>query len=173
MRVIPSETDGLKLLAKYIGALVDSQALVSTEVSRLVAAHLRDLIALSVGATRDGVVAAQARGVRAAWLEAIKRDITANLEDCALTVAAVAARHRVTPRYVHKLFESEGVTFTQFILRQRLDEAYRMLRDPRFATRSISSIAYDVGFGDISYFNRAFRQRYKVTPSDTRNCADL
>ena len=173
MRVIPSETDGLKLLAKYIGALVDSQALVSTEVSRLVAAHLRDLIALSVGATRDGVVAAQARGVRAAWLEAIKRDITANLEDCALTVAAVAARHRVTPRYVHKLFESEGVTFTQFILRQRLDEAYRMLRDPRFAARSISSIAYDVGFGDISYFNRAFRQRYKVTPSDTRNCAEL
>jgi AraC-like DNA-binding protein len=85
--------------------------------------------------------------------------------------AAVAARHRVPPRYVHKLFESEGVT--QFILRQRLDEAYRMLRDPRFATRSISSIAYDVGFGDISYFNRAFRQRYKVTPSDTRNCAEL
>jgi AraC-like DNA-binding protein len=48
-----------------------------------------------------------------------------------------------------------------------------MLRDPRFAARSISSIPYDVGFGDISYFNRAFRQRYKVTPSDTRNCAEL
>jgi len=48
-----------------------------------------------------------------------------------------------------------------------------MLRDSRFAARSISSIAYDVGFGDISYFNRAFRQRYKVTPSDIRNCAEL
>jgi len=35
--------------------------------------------------------------------------------------------------------------------------------------QSISSIAYDVGFGDLSYFNRAFRRRYDATPSDIRN----
>jgi len=91
------------------------------------------------------------------------------LPDGTLAVADVAALHGVTPRYVHKLFESEGTTFTQFILSQRLDRAHRMLRDQRFATRSISSIAYDVGFGDLSYFNRTFRRHYNVTPSDIRN----
>ena len=85
-----------------------------------------------------------------------------------LTVATSAARHGVTPRYVHKLFEDEGVTYTQFVLQHRLDRAFRMLRDPRCAVRRISEIAYGVGFSDLSYFNRAFRRRYDATPSEIR-----
>jgi len=172
IRLIPAATDGLKLLTGYLRAILDSQALASPDTSRLLVTHLHDLIALSVGATRDAAVAIADRSVSAARLRAIKSDVVANLEDDALTVSAIAARHRVTPRYVHKLFESEGVTYTQFILRQRLDRAYRMLRDPRLAaTHSISSIAYDVGFGDLSYFNRVFRRHYNATPSDIRKRA--
>ena len=44
-----------------------------------------------------------------------------------------------------------------------------MLRDPRFVARSITSIAYDAGFGDLSYFNRTFRRHYGATPSDIRS----
>jgi len=76
------------------------------------------------------------------------------------------------PRYLHKLFEGERTTFTQFILRARLDRAYRMLRDPRFVARSITSIAYDAGFADLSYFNRTFRRRYNAAPSDIRSSAE-
>jgi hypothetical protein len=36
----------------------------------------------------------------------------------------------------------------------------RMLTDPRFAGRSITSVAFDAGFGDVSYFNRSFRCRF-------------
>jgi AraC-like DNA-binding protein len=43
-----------------------------------------------------------------------------------------------------------------------------MLRDRRFSTRSIVSIAYDSGFGDRSYFNRTFRRRYGTTPTEIR-----
>ena len=32
----------------------------------------------------------------------------------------------------------------------------------------ISSVAFDCGFGDVSYFNRAFRRRYGMAPSDVR-----
>lgn len=70
---------------------------------------------------------------------------------------------------MHELFETDGTTFTQFVLLERLDRVYRLLRDSRLAGQRISSIAYDVGFGDLSYFNRAFRRRYDATPSDIRN----
>jgi hypothetical protein len=30
----------------------------------------------------------------------------------------------------------------------------RTLSDPRFVDRTIGSVAFDVGFGDLSYFNR-------------------
>ena len=35
----------------------------------------------------------------------------------------------------------------------------------------ISQIAYNVGFNDLSYFNRTFRRRYGVRPTDLRRLA--
>jgi AraC-like DNA-binding protein len=46
-----------------------------------------------------------------------------------------------------------------------------MLVDLRFGDRSISAVAYEAGFGDLSYFNRTFRRRYGATPSDVRHGA--
>ena len=77
-------------------------------------------------------------------------------------------QHGITPRYLHMLFEDDAMTFSQYVLDQRLALACRRLRDPRLAGRTISSIAHDVGFGDLSYFNRTFRRRYGVTPSGAR-----
>jgi AraC-like DNA-binding protein len=98
-------------------------------------------------------------------------DISANLADGDLSVAEVAQRQRVTPRYVHKLFETEGLTFSSFVLGQRLARAHRTLSDPRFADRTIGSVAFDVGFGDLSYFNRTFRRHYGATPGEIRQSA--
>jgi AraC-like DNA-binding protein len=66
------------------------------------------------------------------------------------------------------LFESEGTTFSQFALAERLACAHRLLLDPRHAHQSIGAIAYASGFGDLSHFNHAFRRRYGATPSEVR-----
>jgi AraC-like DNA-binding protein len=95
-------------------------------------------------------------------------DIELHLTDSSLTVDAVAARHGVTPRYVHKLFADDTITCAKFVLDRRLERARRLLQDQRAAAPPISSIAYDVGFGDLSYFNRTFRRAFHMTPSDAR-----
>jgi AraC-like DNA-binding protein len=61
------------------------------------------------------------------------------------------------------------MTFSQFVLEHRLRRVNHVLQDRRFDDRTISSIAYAVGFGDLSYFNRAFRRRYGYSPSDVRS----
>jgi AraC-like DNA-binding protein len=94
--------------------------------------------------------------LRAARMQAIKADISSRLGDGDLSVSAVAARHGVTSRYVHKLFETEGATFSEYVLARRLELAHRLLTDPRFGSRSIASIALDAGFSDLSHFNRTF-----------------
>jgi AraC-like DNA-binding protein len=168
---IPTDTEAMRLLMGYAGVFKDQHALASPGLRSMVATHLHDLAALVVGATRDAAAVAADRGVRAARLRAVKADIVENLGNKNLSIDALAARHGVTPRYVSMLFESEPLTFSEFVLRQRLHRAHRMLNDPRFADRSISSIALEAGFGDISYFNRTFRRAYGATPSDIRASA--
>jgi AraC-like DNA-binding protein len=112
-----------------------------------------------------------ASGIRAARLHTIKSDILENLRQRSFSIHGVASRHGITVNYVRQLFAAEGVTFSEFVLQQRLAAADLMLRDPRYADRSISAIAFEVGFGDVSYFNRIFRRRFGVKPADARAAA--
>jgi AraC-like DNA-binding protein len=168
LRALPRDTPALKLLSRYVTGVATESGSLGRETARAFATHIYDLVALAIGATPNGTMIAESRGLRAARLHKIKHDIGANVRDCELNIASVAARHGITPRYVHKLFESEGVTFAEYLRSERLALAYRMLTDARLADLSVSSIAYEAGFGDLSNFNHLFRRRYSATPSDVR-----
>jgi AraC-like DNA-binding protein len=166
---IPRGTPGLGLLQSYVTGLLSSiDSPGSSALQRLAAGHIYDLLALTLTGPDDRATGADSGGVRAARLYTIKNDIIKRLCDRDLTINAVAARHGLTPRYVQRLFEHEGLSFTGYVLGERLALAHRMLGSRRQAGRAISAIAFEVGFGDLSYFNRAFRRRYKETPSDVR-----
>lgn len=166
-RTIPRDNEALRLLIHYANAIRAIDRFESAAAAHLVAAHIGDLVALAIGATRDGAELAQSRGLRAARLIALKKDITDNLTNAALSVSALAARHQISTRYIRKLFDGEHTSFTAFVLEQRLSRAHRMLRDPR-SEQLIGAIAFACGFSDLSYFNRCFRRRYGLTPSDLR-----
>jgi AraC-like DNA-binding protein len=168
-RRIPAGTPALRLLTRYLGILDDTAILTTPDLQKQVVTHLHDLMALTLGATRDATQKAEGRGVRAARVRAIKEDVTRNLEHGDLSVGAVAGRHRVTPRYVQKLFEHEGTTFSEYVLGQRLAFAHRLLSDPRRAGEKIACVAFAAGFGDVSHFYRAFRRQFGLLPTDVRS----
>jgi AraC-like DNA-binding protein len=166
---IPRGTGMLRLLRSYVDAVFNDPVLAIPQMRQLIAAQLCDLVAVTLGATRDATAVAEERGIRAARLHAIKGDIEAHLTIGDLSPGAVAKRQQISDSYIRKLFESEGTSFSQFVLGRRLDRARRMLTDHGLASRSIASIAFDAGFGDLSYFNRTFRRCYGLTPSEVRD----
>jgi AraC-like DNA-binding protein len=172
VRPLPRGSQTLQLLTGYLRVVQDEITVASPKLRALIVSHVHDLVALTLGATPDAAEIARDRGLRAARLSAVKADIAARLGAGDLSVAAVAARQKVTPRYVQMLFESEGTTFSEFVLGERLARALRLLTDPRQAHRNISTIAYAVGFNDLSYFNRCFRRRFGDTPSAVRASLD-
>lgn len=171
VRPIAADNAALRLLVDYVALTTGRHTPLDADLQRTFGVQLLDLVALALGATRDGAELAQGRGVRAARLAAMKADIKAHLRDEGLSVHDVARRHKVTPRYVQMLFDADGVTFSEFVVEQRLAQAHRMLADVRFLGWTVSAIAFEVGFSNLSYFNRTFLRRYGATPSDIRNAA--
>jgi AraC-like DNA-binding protein len=162
-RCIRADTEALSLLRSYVSTMPETFS--DPALARLAATHVYDLIALAIGASLDGREVAHRPGVRAARLEAMKADL---VRDSTLELTELAARHAITPRYVQMLFEEAGTTFSEFVLERRLAVAREMLVGPRYTGWSIAAIALEAGFADISHFNRSFKRRYSMTPTEAR-----
>jgi AraC-like DNA-binding protein len=168
-RRIPRDTPALVLLKRYLALLDDeTAALADPSLQHSAVTHVYDLLAKIFGATRDAAVVADGRGVRAARMKMIEDDIARHLTDARLSVHTVAARQKVSPRYVQRLFDERGSTFTEYVMEQRLGRAHRLLSDPQLSYRTLTAIAFGAGFNDLSHFQRRFRRRYGASPSEFR-----
>ena len=107
-------------------------------------------------------------GIRQVRLATARQFITNNLADPELSIGKVAAHLKVSRRYVQKLFEGTGSTFSETLVSARLDACYRALTDAWQSRRTIAEIAFAQGFNDLSWFHRCYKQRWSETPGDTR-----
>jgi AraC-like DNA-binding protein len=161
----------LRLLFGYLGGTFDVGSNGNGRAMQLYGGHILDLVALALGAESDARELVEQRSVGAVRREAILREIETHATDPRLSAVAIARRHGITPRYLRLLLEMTGRSFAEHVLEKRLERASELLRDPRQQGRKVSAIAFACGFGDLSYFNRAFRRRYGETPSDVRETA--
>jgi AraC-like DNA-binding protein len=166
----PVSFDGpaLGLLRAYIDIIRNDPQRLNAATASAVGQHLLDLVVLVLGAGGDLARTAEAGGLAEARFESIKADILARLSSPDLSIATLAAGHRVSIRYVQYLFEHAGTSFTEFVLEQRLLLALRLLRNPLHAQRKIADMALLAGFSSMSYFHRSFRQRFGMTPAEAR-----
>jgi AraC-like DNA-binding protein len=69
----------------------------------------------------------------------------------------------MTPFQFSRQFkQTYGMTFQEFLIRRRMTEAVRLLKNP---SASVTDVCYTVGFRDLSYFARTFRRYVGMTPS--------
>ena len=105
---------------------------------------------------------------QAAILYRVYQAIERKLGDPDLAPARVADAEGISERYLQKLFEGTGNSFTHYLRERRLQRTWADLSNPGEAHHSISEIAYRAGFNDSAYFSRAFRARFGVSPREFR-----
>ena len=83
-----------------------------------------------------------------------------------ITVESIAAISNYSVSHFSKLFrQMTGESLTQYLKNYRLGTAAsRLLNEPT----KVSEIALSCGFSNLSYFSRAFYQKYNMTPSEFR-----
>lgn len=109
----------------------------------------------------------------AAYADAL-RQISRHAIDPDFNLAALAAACGLSRRTVQRLFERNGDTVSGRLLSIRLETAWtRLQSSPGGEDDTVSAIAFDCGFNDLSYFYRTFRARYGFPPGDVRRRRNL
>lgn len=166
--VLRSTDPVVRLMRRYIERNLPSLPALAPDASERMGVHIIDLLSAAMGGSREVAELAGLRGVKAARIEAILAEIATSAHRPDIDAGLVAARLAITPRYVNKLLEATGRTFSEHVLERRLQLALSRLKDPLLATEKIIAIAYTCGFVDLSSFNRAFKRRFGDTPSAFR-----
>lgn len=150
------------LAAGHMRELLRCAADVPAGAGASLAQSLAHLVALAIGRQLPSGLSAQAEA-RQAIHASIARYVREHSTDPEISVASVAARFRIAPRTVQAIFAERGSCFTQTVLECRLDVARQALTR---AGASVTRVAYDCGFGDLTYFGRAFRRRFGCSPRE-------
>jgi AraC-like DNA-binding protein len=164
-RRLPAASEALRLLRSYLRCLEGAALADWPEASDLVRRHVLDLVALAFEAF--GRVGESALGgVPAARVAMTLKHIAESFAVPGLSLEAIARRQGVSVRYLQRLLEQSGTSFTAHLTELRLQKALALLTEP--GSGRIIDVALEAGFNDISHFNHLFRTRFGDTPSGAR-----
>jgi len=158
----------IRLLIGYIESFRQLPADADPALQRSIGSHLTDLVGLALGATKDATEQAQQGVLRSARLDAVLRAIASHYTNPDFSVADVAAKLRLSVRYVQDILHETGIGFAERVLESRLQEAFELLNRAHITKRKVSDVAFCCGFNNLSYFHRAFRRRFGMTPAGAR-----
>jgi AraC-like DNA-binding protein len=98
---------------------------------------------------------------------AILRFIATNYTDAHLDLERIVAETGANRNKINDILKAElGFTFSGYLNKLRLTEAARLLAEKGTAT--VAEIAYSVGYSNVSYFNKLFKEEYGCTPKAFR-----
>ncbi|WP_395408444.1 helix-turn-helix domain-containing protein [Pseudoduganella sp. UC29_106] len=97
----------------------------------------------------------------------VLRYIATNYKNAELDLEGVVSSTGSNRRKVNEILKAElGMTFTSYLNKLRLSEAARLLTANKDV--AVAEIAYSVGYANVSYFNRLFKEEYDCTPGAFR-----
>ncbi|MGY6742056.1 MAG: response regulator [Cecembia sp.] len=98
------------------------------------------------------------------FLLKLQQIIDSKLENPQFSTEDFAIEVGMSRMQLHRKLKSlTGLSATEFIRSERLKMALPLLEKGNL---NISEVAYTVGFNDVSYFTKCFKERYQVTPSE-------
>ena len=171
-RVIPIEPGNPlgAVIAACAGTLLSNGSRLSAAHSDTVLDSLCRLLALAIN---DAEPESPRPAMRQARLARVKRAIALRLAQPDLSPARLAASLGMSSRNLHLLFRESGETCSEYVMRCRMEVCRTALVDSAQAGRSVTDVAFAVGFSNLTSFYRAFRNTFKMTPLEMRARAQM
>lgn len=161
-----NSTQGLgRIATEFCGMLATEGAGLGAEVRSGLGHQLMDILALTLLSTEDdGAVAEGA--VQKARLRSVQNWIEEHLGEHDLSLERIAFANNISLRYLHALFRHCEMSASEWLWHRRLQRCYDLIA--RGDGRSITAIAFDLGFNSSAHFSTMFRRKYGLRPRDLR-----
>lgn len=118
--------------------------------------------------SHDGELLDELSAHQGELLAAAKAMIAANVDIGTFSPRTVAKRLGISVRYLQKLFAARGETFSSYVAQQRLAYARKLLANGGLNCLSLTEVAHQSGYCDLSHLNRSFKRRFGMSPSAYR-----
>ncbi|MER6687029.1 helix-turn-helix domain-containing protein [Streptomyces olivaceoviridis] len=152
------------VLRPFLATLADAAPSYPAAVGHRLAGHVVDLFATLI---TDQALRDPDDG-RDHLVVSVRDHIDRKLGDPSLSPESIARAHHISVRYLHRLFEGEGITVSRLIQQRRLEACGRELARRGRVTPTVSAVARRWGFVNPAHFSRAFRAAYGVSPREWR-----
>jgi len=127
-----------------------------------------DILALAISAESDDRRPSTETRVQSGRLLLVRNYIDEHLSDPNLSLGDIAKKNGVSLRTLHQLFHPMGMSASEWLRTRRLQRCYDLLTSPQHETKTITEIAYSMGFSSSSHFSNLFRAQFGLRPSDVR-----
>lgn len=155
-----------KLLTAYLGGLNDlGDQLSNDEAAAMQEALVTILAAALRGEQPDGI--GDLRPLSIALRQRTLDFIDSNIDNPNLSPDFILRRFNVSRAHLYRAFAEDG-GISSVIQDRRLDAAFLELTRTDVAARSVTEIAFALGFTNATHFLRRFRTRFGLTPSEAR-----
>lgn len=99
---------------------------------------------------------------------AIKHIVDQNITNPELSLELLSVITKMSTRQLQRDFKDQGTTFSNFLNEKRLQLSIQKLKlaNQSLEKPNITCIAFSCGFGDVSNFNRKFKNRFGCSPTE-------
>ncbi|MDH6708364.1 AraC-like DNA-binding protein [Kitasatospora sp. MAA19] len=163
-----TSTEGFgAVLLPFLDTLAASAHSYPASVGDRLAGSVADLLIMLVGQLTEST-ATDSRTSGGHLVQRVREHINRHLGDPELSPETIAQAHHISVRYLHRLFEGEGVTVGRLVQQCRLEACAQELARRGRTAPTVSAVAQRWGFVNPAHFSRAFRAAYGVSPREWR-----
>ncbi|OCQ23663.1 hypothetical protein A7985_06895 [Pseudoalteromonas luteoviolacea] len=154
-----------KLLSSYFTLLKAYILQSNLMTNKLVDLKVQELIELIISTDRSGRVLALLNQLFIPSQPALQKVVNAHLYTPLKVDEMAFLCHMSASTFNRRFKQVYGTSANKYLIGKRLEKARQLIK---LTDKSVTSIAIECGFEELSYFSRAFKQQYQVTPSQLR-----
>ncbi|MFA5040464.1 MAG: AraC family transcriptional regulator [Bdellovibrionales bacterium] len=161
--LLPKESDWVKALSAAMATLTPKRVDQPSFMQKIFFSHICSLLSLAIDPTEQLL-----KTHKSSMLHRFRISMRQHFHEPDFSPSKLAEEMKISTRTLYSIFSNAKSSFGHELLFTRIEQACRLLSDPRFDIKTMAEISQLIGFSRPSHFTTRFNKAMGMTPSAFR-----